>query len=101
MIDVGQTPCITVTCDDCGDDCWEDGTPHFESLDQAHKYVGEDWLFTDTEQACGPCRVRRVCVAEGHVWGEWQQSKRDHLTTFRLCDRCTAFDYTVTAGEAS
>lgn len=84
--------CTEITCDDCGDDCFEDGTPHFESVDKA-KASGwlEGWLFTDIEQVCRRCYAKRTCEAEGHDWDEWRQSARDDLTAYRVCERCDAW----------
>lgn len=89
--------CIEITCDDCEDDCWEDGTPHFESLEQARKYVNDEWLLTEDEQVCSRCVAARACAAEGHVWGEWKQWPKDTLEVVRFCDRCGDYDYAVAA----
>lgn len=101
-IKVHATPCVTILCDDCQDECWEEGTPHFESVAEAQRWIGqycEAWLFTAEIQVCAHCWALRICAQEGHEWGEWFDSASDELTVWRYCDRCSRPDYTVRASQ--
>lgn len=97
-IRIHEQPCVEVSCDDCEDECWEDGKPHWFSVDDARDWLNkhaDGWLFTDSDQLCPRCHRKRVCNAEGHDWEDWRQSAADALEVFRFCDRCSAVDYTV------
>jgi hypothetical protein len=100
-INIHDKPCVTVLCDDCKDGCWDEmGTPHFDSVDDADRWIRkncEPWLFTADTQLCSRCWARRICAQEGHDWGEWFESASDKLTVWRYCERCSRPDYTVRA----
>jgi hypothetical protein len=100
-INIHDKPCVTVLCDDCKDGCWDEmGTPHFDSVDDAERWIRknrEPWLFTADTQLCSRCWARRICAQEGHDWGEWFESASDKLTVWRYCERCSRPDYTVRA----
>ena len=97
-IKIRHVPCITILCDDCGDDCWEEGTPHWDSFDEARRWIAQHadgWVFSDTEQVCEHCATERLCKASGHAWGEWTPHYSDAMLSIRFCERpsCCHMDY--------
>jgi hypothetical protein len=85
--------CVTVSCDDCGDDCWDEGPLHWPTLEAALEYLGDGpdeevggsgWTITSDLQICDRCTRVRACAAMGHPMGDWITVK-DGLGAVRWC----------------
>ncbi len=87
--------CVSVLCDDCSDNCWDDGMPHFADSEEATNYLkSADWLLTETRMLCRSCAQDADCAATGHQFGHW--GDREYLDVpyrLRRCDHCDDCDY--------
>jgi hypothetical protein len=82
--------CYAVDCSDCGDDAWDEGTPHFpteEALWAA--LLGEDgygWTRrSDGRALCRSCSDR---AERGHQMTPWSPLPRDPEVEWRHCENC-------------
>jgi len=103
--------CVVVRCDDCGEDWYDqlDGVIHFPSIDDARRYLGDDWNIADDGAAfCPHCIAARSCLANGHDWDEftpcrhelWAQppAENHECRDLRSCERCGDLDSRPAAG---
>lgn len=95
---VRPVSCIEVRCSACGWG-WEEGLPHFTSLQDAQKHTAELWGWDWTDPGaprCGECIVAAACREHGHNWGRWHEPA--YGPRVRFCEREVG-DYTCSASE--
>ncbi|MET8278211.1 hypothetical protein [Micromonospora sp. NPDC005174] len=87
--------CFEIVCDGGCNDAWEDGTPHFDTQDEAVEYArGDGWLITDQRALCRTCAEKATCETTGHQWDDWHDASRDGIRARRRsCDHCGDSDY--------
>lgn len=95
--------CIVVLCDQCGDDWYEYGIPHFVDLNEARKrlvidrereldpddpYTDDRWQLADGQPIlCPTCKRCETCAREGHAWSAWYEHGSG-MCQIRHCQRC-------------
>ena len=115
---VRHEACVIVECDTpkC-DSGYDEGTPHFDSEEQAFKHLlGDDgWGWSrlpDGRLLCASCSQRAECEATGHKWSEWRPRMRwdadgrrsvpepGSPTEWRSCNHCGgAFEERITGTD--
>lgn len=88
--------CVSVLCDNCGDEWWEEGAPHFDDRDEATTYLKKSgWLLTDNQTLCADCSRKADCDTTGHQYDDDWKS-REHMGIpyrVRYCEHCQGTDY--------
>ena len=110
---ISAQQCVVVSCDGCGDGCWEDGIPHFPTTEEAVAYVeGAGFVVVGHVVWCPDCARKRECVRLGHTYVDaedpdsteeraWRQSVTEHGVPFRTrdCEHCSAPEYDPPFGQ--
>ena len=102
--------CIVVLCDTCGDDWYENGFYHFDTLEEARTYLvdkraaddpedpyyNEQWQIEDGKPVlCPRCVNKQTCATEGHAWSEWLSPRGREMFASRHCQRCDKGDTNI------
>ena len=83
---------IEVRCDRCSEECWENGTTQWPSIEQAYdELTHEGWQIDDGWHLCPLCARRDDCYRHGHQWTAWAPAP-DHAIEWRWCTHCTETD---------
>jgi hypothetical protein len=85
--------CYTLACSDCGEDPWDEFTPHFPTEEALWAGVlGEDgygWTRRpDGRALCRSCSDRADCAERGHQMTPWSPLPRDPEVEWRHCKNC-------------
>jgi hypothetical protein len=91
--------CYTINCSDCGEDCWEDWTPHFASESELRRQLLEDGWTDDQHRRwlCRRCTQSADCARDGHQWPEWATSALDSECVWRCCEHCDELEESLAA----
>lgn len=79
---ITQHQCITITCDECGNDYeTDDVTIHFPNLAAAAKHLEQAaWVVSSNRIICSHCALTAECALLGH--------KPMEHNGYRWCTRC-------------
>jgi hypothetical protein len=95
-VSIKDTQCLILLCDGCEDGYDDEGGPwHFPDRAAIRQYA-DDWLIDGDSAVCPRCQLKRVCAAEGHVWGAWENAFRGGQ--WRFCVRARG-DYECSEHE--
>lgn len=88
--------CFHLTCDGSEDcDPWEDGTPHFPSVEEALAHARSyGWVIVGDKAMCRDHAAKADCAATGHQYNEWSAREMygvAHRT--RCCEHCNTTEY--------
>jgi hypothetical protein len=82
--------CVLVSCDECGDRCWDrDGygyEPHWSTEDVAlADLVTQGWRTTASGRLlCARCAAVLACRTQGHQFRSWQPCYCDQLDGYPM-----------------
>ena len=90
--------CVSLLCDgpNCHDGGWDDGVPHFPTVDEAVDYAQKlGWLITNVRALCPTCAAAVECAATAHRWAAWDDRVSPRGIEFRrrLCGHCGGAEY--------
>jgi hypothetical protein len=102
-----QVTCVVLTCDRCDNGWDEDGSPHFESVEDLVEYavgvcrfkITRDDAGTIEAALCEDCIKTLECERDGCQYpvNEWHSTERAGVEVrFRYCEHCGQTDYEPT-----
>jgi hypothetical protein len=88
--------CVFLTCDGAEDcDPWEDGVPHFPSVEQAVAHARScGWVIVGDKAICRDHAAQADCWATGHRYREWGDREMYGVSyRTRWCEHCNDTEY--------
>jgi hypothetical protein len=87
---IREHTCVSVLCDSCGDECWDDGIPHFDNRNEALTHLRRaGWLAVEGRILCADCAKQAICERTGHQLGDWHDGTESGVPRrIRWCDLC-------------
>lgn len=95
--------CFEVTCDRACDRDWEEGTPHFDTQNEAVAHARRaGFVIVGAIALCQACAADADCRATGHQWEDWQEAMMQGVPyRRRWCVHCGAAGFDRPIAELS
>lgn len=91
VMSIQPKSCFEVVCDGGCDDPWEEGTPHFSSIDDAVDTVRSyGWVVVGDRALCPDCAAEEGCELTGHQWPDrWHDAVQEGVAfRYQYCEHC-------------